>query len=275
MSPPRATAKPDTDLPTVISRMQRGGQGLVVVVDSRSAPIGIVTERDVLGRVATVGRVDPAIRADDVLSTNFLTIPPQTPVSQAAKTMMTEKTRLLVTRKNRVLKGVLTSTNFLRSFQAHAKDILMEDAITRKVRTVGASETMKDAIRAMHQKRVGSLIVTDELGKPFGIITESDILRALKKKGTEPLNADRLEFIASRPLVTAPYGTTAKEAISIMRAHKIKRLPLMKGEELAGIVTARDLVRAYALRVRVLMRPNPRRARRRRGRVRPALAQSA
>lgn len=246
----------------------------MVIVDSKSYPVGIITERDVLRRVASRGRVDPGAKAGDVLSTNFTKIRPQTPVSRAAKTMITEKTRLLVTRKNGKLKGVLTSSEFLRTFSAHAKDIPIEKAMTRKVRTIESSKTVIDAIRTLQQKRVGSLIVTSGDREPEGIVTESDLLRILKNKGTKPLDRDRLEFIASKPLVTAPYGTTSKEAIAIMKANGIKRLPLMKGDNLAGIVTARDLVRAYSLKIRPSMRGLPRRARKRM-RTRAAMSQTA
>ena len=51
---------------------------------------------------------------------------------------------------------------------------------------------------------------------------------------------------ASRPLITAEDGIQGKEAADIMTMNRIKRLPLTSEDVIVGIVTARDLVEAYA-----------------------------
>jgi len=51
---------------------------------------------------------------------------------------------------------------------------------------------------------------------------------------------------SSSPLKTAPAGISIHEAAKIMAAQHVRRLPLMKKKQLAGIITARDLVEAYA-----------------------------
>jgi CBS domain-containing protein len=51
---------------------------------------------------------------------------------------------------------------------------------------------------------------------------------------------------ASAPLIKAPAGTSVHKAAAIMVLKKIRRLPITLRDELVGIITARDLVEAYA-----------------------------
>jgi CBS domain-containing protein len=51
---------------------------------------------------------------------------------------------------------------------------------------------------------------------------------------------------AKSPLITAPEGTSVHEAAAIMTMKHIRRLPIVKKDKLIGIITARDLVEAYA-----------------------------
>jgi CBS domain-containing protein len=50
----------------------------------------------------------------------------------------------------------------------------------------------------------------------------------------------------SSPLITAPLGSSVHDAAKIMTSKHIKRLPITKGGELVGVLSARDLVEAYA-----------------------------
>jgi acetoin utilization protein AcuB len=50
----------------------------------------------------------------------------------------------------------------------------------------------------------------------------------------------------SRPIITAPLKSSVKEAVTLMKKNKIKRLPLTTDGRIVGIVTARDIVEAYA-----------------------------
>ena len=78
----------------------------------------------------------------------------------------------------------------------------------------------------------------------MSIFTERDLLTAFLAKG-KSLNVE-VGTASSSPLITAPLGTSVHKTADIMTANKIKRLPITQNGELAGIVTARDLVEAYA-----------------------------
>ena len=95
----------------------------------------------------------------------------------------------------------------------------------------------------MGENRIGSVIVTRE-GKPVGIFTEQDLLTRLLTKD-KPLSIE-VGKVCSSPLITAPPKITVRDAARIMSSKRIRRLPIMENNKLIGIITARDLVEAYA-----------------------------
>src|SRR3954469_18773079 len=76
-------------------------------------------------------------------------------------------------------------------------------------------------------------------GRPVGVITDRDLALAVAADGV-----DVGEFAggyASRPLVTGDVEMELEEAVALMVQHRIRRLPVTEGHELAGIVTIDDL----------------------------------
>ena len=96
----------------------------------------------------------------------------------------------------------------------------------------------------MGERRIGSVIITSE-DVPVGIFTERDLI-------TKLLAEDRLLNIPvgevmSSPLLAVPHDISVIEAAFTMESNRIKRLPLAdKDSNLVGIITARDLVEAFA-----------------------------
>ena len=110
-----------------------------------------------------------------------------------------------------------------------------------KLETVEVGTTVRDAVKKMVKKDIGSVLITKE-GNPVGIITERDILRKLVSP-TDTLDRS-VEDMMSSPLVTVRPLATLGEAAELMVQKKIRRLPVKDGEKIVGIVTQRDLQRA-------------------------------
>jgi CBS domain-containing protein len=95
----------------------------------------------------------------------------------------------------------------------------------------------------MGRHRIGSVIITCE-GEPFGIFTERDLLTTFLARGKalyEEVGKD-----CSSPIINIPAGTSVHKAAATMALKHIRRLPIVKDDKLVGIITARDLVEAYA-----------------------------
>jgi len=139
----------------------------------------------------------------------------------------------------------------------------LQSVMSATVETIGPASLLGEALKKMVKRNIGCLIVVDKR-KPVGIVTERDISRALAK-GARALTA-QVKRIMSSPLISVPQTSTTQEAMETMLKHGIRRLPIVDGERLVGIVTERDLLRwvvqiTYAPHIppeikEILARPN-------------------
>jgi len=116
--------------------------------------------------------------------------------------------------------------------------VLVKDIMTRDVKTIGTKATMADAAAALTKWKIGSLVVTE--GKePIGIITEGDVSKCVAKGG------DPKKVMVSekrKKLVTIGMGERVEDAAKLMASAGVKKLPVMDGKRLVGIVTQTDIV---------------------------------
>ncbi|MDV3277058.1 MAG: CBS domain-containing protein [Nitrososphaerales archaeon] len=116
--------------------------------------------------------------------------------------------------------------------------ICVADVMSRRVRTVDSSATLKEAAKRMAKWRIGSLVIV-ERGKPAGIITEGDVSKAVAK-GLNPFKTS-VSF-KRKKLVTVGPTERLEGAARIMAAAGVKKLPVMEGGKLVGIITQTDIV---------------------------------
>jgi CBS domain-containing protein len=119
--------------------------------------------------------------------------------------------------------------------------------MTEGVVTAETSETLRDVATLMRDRNIGSVVVCDA-GRPVGVVTDRDLALAVVADGVDP--ADEVGAHATRPLVTGDVEMDLEEVAVLMIEHRIRRLPLMDGEALAGIVSIDDVaVRAGDLEI--------------------------
>jgi CBS domain-containing protein len=140
------------------------------------------------------------------------------------------------------------------------------EVMTRDVVAIGPDAAVRDAIRLMLERRVSGLPVVDDAGRLTGILTEGDLLRR-GETGTERQRRPWLEFligpgrlaedyvkthgcrtaeVMTREVITTGPDTPVGELVRLMERHHIKRLPVLDGGVLVGIVSRADLMRAVA-----------------------------
>jgi trk system potassium uptake protein TrkH len=122
--------------------------------------------------------------------------------------------------------------------------------------TADENATVAEAVKLLQPKNVEIILVTSSStndGKKYvGIVTDSDILEKVVMKG-EDSDLVFLKSIMNSPIISLPSSSTVKEAIELMRTHKIKHLPvtdITNKEQIIGTVTQEYL--AEAIRVAVL-----------------------
>lgn len=140
------------------------------------------------------------------------------------------------------------------------------DVMTRKVVTVEARTSIAAAIGLMLDNHVSGLPVVNDAGKVIGILTEGDLLRR-GETGTERqrprwleilmgpgrlaseyvrTHGRKVEDIMTRDLVSVAEDTPLDEVVQLMERHRIKRVPVLDGDALIGIISRADLLRALA-----------------------------
>jgi len=106
--------------------------------------------------------------------------------------------------------------------------------------TIDSDATVAKAALAMCRDEVGSCIVVEN-NFPIGIITEEDINCKVVARDQKPSEVYVKEAMSS-PLITIGAGKSVGDAAKMMVKHKVRRLPVVEGQKVVGIVTVRDIL---------------------------------
>ncbi len=111
------------------------------------------------------------------------------------------------------------------------------------VQTINAGQTVYQAIRAMAEHNIGSIVVTDNDDKPVGIFTERHYAREVFLQGraspTTPISD-----IMENEVICAKPSQTVQECMAVMTNKRVRHLPVMDGGEMVGLVSIGDLVKS-------------------------------
>jgi CBS domain-containing protein len=118
--------------------------------------------------------------------------------------------------------------------------VLIREVMTESVVTAPASAAVREVAELMRERNVGSVVLVEEDGAPAGVITDRDLAVSVLADGRDP--GDRAGDHASAPVVTGSVDMDVEAAAELMVRHGIRRLPVLDGERLTGIVTLDDLV---------------------------------
>ena len=110
------------------------------------------------------------------------------------------------------------------------------------VHTVRAEATLQDAAGALHEKKVGALVVVADGDAIVGVVSERDIVREVAKRGSTCLT-DNVGGVMSREVFTARPNETVDEGLGRMTDRRIRHLPVLDSGRLVGIVSIGDLVK--------------------------------
>jgi CBS domain-containing protein len=141
--------------------------------------------------------------------------------------------------------------------------VRVEDFMTRRVVTITPDATLLAAAKLMLEHRVGGLPVLDASARIIGIFSESDLLREESKGGSpwlqmmvgpdgEPAEPPRLDarkvgdIMTRQPITIAPDASIA-QACRLLHERRLRRLPVVEGDKLVGMIARADLVRAVAV----------------------------
>ena len=120
-------------------------------------------------------------------------------------------------------------------------DIMAENPIA-----VEGPEPVAAAARLMKERNIGSIPVKDESGRLTGLLTDRDIVLRCVAAGRDPAMV-RTDEIMSTGAVTAAPGEDVTAALSRMRHEQVRRLPVVEGDRLVGMLSLADVARTQRL----------------------------
>jgi acetoin utilization protein AcuB len=131
--------------------------------------------------------------------------------------------------------------------------MLVRERMTKNPVTTTPDTSVTDALRLMREKKVRRLPVMDPHGKLVGIVADQDLLYASPSPVSSLsvwemnylLAKLKVEEVMTRQVTTVAEDTPVEEAARIMVDNKIGGLPVMRGGQLAGIVTETDLFKVF------------------------------
>jgi CBS domain-containing protein len=119
-----------------------------------------------------------------------------------------------------------------------AREIMSPD-----VTCIGEKQSLADAARKMAELDVGSLPICGEDNRLKGMVTDRDIVVKVLAKDRNPADCLAGELAAGKP-VTIGADDDAADILRTMSEHKVRRLPVIDGHQLVGIVAIADVAKA-------------------------------
>jgi CBS domain-containing protein len=116
--------------------------------------------------------------------------------------------------------------------------MIAKDLMTRDIITVSPSTKVKNLAMILIKNQISGAPVANKGGKILGIVSEADIVA---KRGKDA------KAIMSKKVISIRQDASVEEIAQLMVTHAIKRLPVMEGGEIIGIVSRADIVNAIAM----------------------------
>lgn len=241
------TVSPDSLLQDALARMEAERISCLVVVDDNYRPVGIFTEQDAVRMVAGGHRANGGTMAG-AMSHPVHAMPGHTEYHDAFQLMSNAGYRHLVVLDDEGrLAGIASETDFYHhlSVEYLAELKTVATAMRHDVPTLPEDADLALASRVMEEWQQGCVVVVRG-DRAVGILTERDVVR-LAREVEEP----RKVLVASvmrTPLLSIAPDRPLQEATRLMDSHGTRRLVVLEGESLVGLITRHEIALALESR---------------------------
>ncbi len=189
------------------------------------------------------------------MSSPVITVSPETRLADARRIMNAEDIRALPVVENEKLVGIVTRRGLLRidfstligaegRGEIDLKDEVVGHIMTSAPITTPQNAAMPKAARSMMENKITALPVMDERGELVGILTVSDVFRAILAELPELKQDIRVRDYMTREVVTIDPQTSLLETHRLMGTKRLRALPVLDEGRLVGIVTRTDVMSA-------------------------------
>ena len=256
------TVTPDASINDVLQKMQYNFIRHVIV-KSKNKPVGIVTERDIDKFLENdkTARALEEISIEQVMEKNLITITDgaSNSISQAAERMHTFKIgSVIIVDSDGNLVGMITKTDIAKVYGTlYGAKFKVKDHMSHKVVTCRKSDSLRFALNMINQNDISRLVVTNNNGKPLGVITTNAFLThssyfTKDKDGTReyllPMDSENMCVgdLVSKELLAVNLEEDLAIAAQKMIKNHINGIPVMDdNDQLVGVVSNLDVVKAF------------------------------
>ncbi|HEU5081770.1 MAG TPA: CBS domain-containing protein [Acidimicrobiales bacterium] len=120
---------------------------------------------------------------------------------------------------------------------------LARDIMTPNPRIVKVDDSVDRIARVLADENIGAVVVCNDERRLQGMITDRDLAIEVVAKDRDPHSTRAAELVDGREVVTIGADDSIDEAIDTMKAHAVRRLPVIDGTEVIGIVSQADIAR--------------------------------
>jgi CBS domain-containing protein len=271
---PVITLKPESSINDALLLMKKNDIKLLVIIND-NIPVGIVTERDI-GRFLQndkTSRILDQIRLNEIMSRNIFTISKDQDdlLVQSAIRMDAFQIGSIVIVEGEKLVGIVTKSDIVKNFSnSFAGAYKVKDYMNTKMITCRKSDSLLFALTILNKNKVARLVVTDNSGRPFGIISYDTFLKnsgyfKLEKQNTRdyllPKDSAKellVSDLVGNELLTIGSSDDLAKAARLMVEYNISGIPVVdENRNLEGIISATDIVRAYhEVKVHAILQKN-------------------
>lgn len=271
---PVITLNPESSINDALFLMKKNDIKRLVIVND-DIPVGIVTERDI-GRFLQndkTARMLDQIHLNEIMSRNLFTMSEDQDefLVQCAIRMDTFQIGSIVIVDDEKLVGIVTKSDLTKSFSnSFAGAYKVQDYMNTKMITCRKSDSLLFALTMLNRNKIARLVVTDNDGRPVGIISYDTFLRnseyfKLGKQNTRDYllpKTSAKELLVSdligNELLTIESSDDLAKAARLMVDYKISGIPVVdENGSLEGVISATDVVRAYhEVKVHAILQKN-------------------
>lgn len=242
MSSDVITVSENTKFKEALQKLADRNMGYLIVLSDADKPIGIVTERDVTRVAATMSNIND-LSVSDVMSKNLVTIYKNAEIITAIEKMEKNQIRrLVVVDMNDMLKGVITYPDIVKKMEGEffKFNTTIGSIMTVEVLAVSSDSPLKSAIQKMFTEKKSSIFVISD-NKPYGIITEKDVIRFLVENTDMDAPAGN---VCRKGVIYLEHKSSIYEAIRMMNELNIRHLMAVDDDlELRGIISQTDMIK--------------------------------
>lgn len=213
-----------------------------IVVMENEKVAGILTETDLLTKTIVKGKDTRRIMVAEVMSSPVKTAPSDMPVLEAGEFMETEHIKRLPIMDGGKLAGIVTQTDLTRVLTSYGMWRDISEIMSKDVCTVQNTATVSEAAELMTSRNISSIVVMNE-GQVAGVLTERDLFKRVVALNKDPRQTKAGQIMSS-PVFSVPPNYSVFSASRTMENKHIRRLIVMDGRKLQGIVTQTDIFRA-------------------------------